>query len=167
MAQGAAEKRGTGARVVGLLFLLLFLPVSLLVFYAALHSSMHNSGEDGFYFTGMLAPIGLTALWLAWFGIVLVTKAAPGAQMKVPGGIALLALVSGLFMNIWRMGGYPEDRSLALLYLAPAIAIGFAGIGNMLDDGKSKSARTFYILAPIALVAWIGLAFAMNQAMRG
>lgn len=165
-ASASSSPRGTGARVVGVLLLLL-VPIALLVFYAALHGSMHNSGEDGFYFTGMLVPIGLTALWLFWLGIALVRKSPPGPLMKVPGAIALIALLSGLFMNIWRMGGYPEDRSRALLYLAPTIAVGVAGIGNMLDHGKSKSARMFYILAPLAFVAWIGFAFVMYQAMRG
>jgi hypothetical protein len=152
--------------LVGVVLLLLS-PLAALAFYGCLHNSMHRSGDEGFYFSGMLAPFGLTALWLLWFGIVLVRKTPRGAHMKVPGAIALLALVSSLFMNIWRMGGYAEDRPLALLYLAPAVAVGLAGIGNMLDDGKSKSARTFYILAPIAFVAWIGLAFLYNQATRG
>lgn len=157
----AAATRGTGARVVGIVLLLLW-PVSLFALYGCLHNAMHGFQDDASFFGALMAPFGLVSLWLLWVGIVLVCKLAPSRSMRIPGGVGLVALLVGIPLTIYRMGGYAEDRPLALVYFAPILAVGVAGIGNWLDDGTDKPARLFYVLAPIAFVVCIGLAFAVH-----
>lgn len=157
-----AGPRGAGARGIGILLLLLW-PVSLLALYGCLHNAQHGFSDDASFFGALMLPFAAMSAWLVWFGVVLVRKLPPSRALRIPGGIALLALVVGLPLNLYRMGGYPEDRQLAFVYLAPLLAVGTAGIGNWLDDGTEKPARLFYVLAPIAFAVCLGGAFLAYQ----
>jgi hypothetical protein len=159
-----ANRPGAAGVLGGVVLLLLLLPC-LLGAYAAFFQAGHNRALAG-WAAGLTLFLLLTSTWLAWAGVVLVSR-RPAASLLAPGIVGLVAAAVGGLVNLPHAlmsaratEGVVESRAILML----TATIGVAAVGNILAARGSSSGRALHWLSPLGALA--GIAFVLYQLMH-